>query len=501
MDELKHTSPLEEHPSNGFKSENGGVTPSATPTPMPSTPSYTGQPRPSVQAPYYGYSQPSPRPSFYPPYGAPNSLIPPREPAQSRFSEHPGGNWTHPIEQTPQSTPAPTTYAKARTNGSSKLIALLLCLCILLSGASGFVGMLIGRSLSPANTATGGTTVMWETGPSTPMPNGTTSDDALIAAAASARKSVVEITTETIVSGSFFGESVQSGAGSGVIVTNDGYIVTNHHVIDGANTITVRLENGESYAAILRGSDAETDLAVIKINVTAPLTPAQWGRSEDLRVGQHVLAIGNPLGTLGGSVSDGIISALDREITVGGIPMTLLQTNAAVNPGNSGGGLFNLAGQLIGIVNAKYTDESLEGLGFAIPQKIATMITEDLIAKGYVSGRPQIGLQLVNITSTNINQALSEYPALSNYVNGLRSYGVYISEVTGADIVSGSLLLGDLLDTIDGKKIASFNDIQTALRAHRVGDEITITVKRLNVATPVTATVRLTQKTTSTSLN
>ena len=497
MDELKNTFPAEDPSSEG-------IAPAAPTTPeAAAVPTAPAQPRPYAQpSHFYGYGQQ--RPTFYPPYGAPSgSLIPPHETAQSHFSEHPGGNWTRPIEQEPQSAPAPVTYTKARTGGSSKLVALLLCLCILLSGASGFIGVLIGQRLAPAGGTAGagggGATVMWETGPSTPVPGGTTDSDALIAAAASARKSVVEITTETIVSGSYFGQSVQSGAGSGVIITNDGYIITNHHVIDGASTISVRLENGEEYAATLRGSDEETDIAIIKINVTSPLTPAQWGRSEDLQVGQRVFAIGNPLGTLGGSVSDGIISALERDISVQGIHMTLLQTDAAVNPGNSGGGLFNLAGQLIGIVNAQYSDESLEGLGFAIPQKVATVIAEDLIQQGYVSGRPQVGFTLANITSSNINQALNAYPELTSYVNALRTYGVYVLNTNGVIFVEGSLQFGDLLLSIDGKTISSFANVQSALRTHEVGDQVVIKVRRANVADPIEVTVQLIQRTNTSS--
>src|SRR5699024_342301 len=149
-----------------------------------------------------------------------------------------------------------------------------------------------------------------------------------------------------------FQQYVSSGAGSGVILTQDGYIVTNHHVIEDANSITVRTRSGDEYNASLVGSDEQSDLAVLKIDATG-LTPAVLGDSTTLEVGELAIAIGNPLGELGGSVTSGIISALDREMTIDGQTMTLLQTDAAVNPGNSGGGLFNANGDLIGIVNAK----------------------------------------------------------------------------------------------------------------------------------------------------
>ena len=188
--------------------------------------------------------------------------------------------------------------------------------------------------------------------------------------------SVVEISTSSVVNDRFFHQYVTSGAGSGVIITqsNDaGYLLTNHHVIDGATEITVRLTNGAEYKAQLLGSDADEDLAVLRISkkATEVFTVAPIGDSSKLAVGQQVIAIGNPLGSLGGTVTDGIISALDRTVTIDNVSMVLLQHNAAINPGNSGGGLFDAMGNLIGIVNAKTSETGIEGLGFAIPVNIA----------------------------------------------------------------------------------------------------------------------------------
>lgn len=188
--------------------------------------------------------------------------------------------------------------------------------------------------------------------------------------------SVVEISTSSVVNDRFFHQYVTSGAGSGVIITqsNDaGYLLTNHHVIDGATEITVRLTSGAEYKAQLLGSDADEDLAVLRISkkATEVFTVAPIGDSSKLAVGQQVIAIGNPLGSLGGTVTDGIISALDRTVTIDNVSMVLLQHNAAINPGNSGGGLFDAMGNLIGIVNAKTSETGIEGLGFAIPVDIA----------------------------------------------------------------------------------------------------------------------------------
>ena len=189
---------------------------------------------------------------------------------------------------------------------------------------------------------------------------------------------VVEITTTNVVTDRFYGQYVTSGAGSGVIISENGYIITNHHVIDGARSITVRLTDGSEFAATLIGSNADKDIALLKISATG-LRAAVLGSSEALVVGQEVVAIGNPLGSLGGTVTDGIISALDRTVVIDGHRMTLMQTNAAINPGNSGGGLFNRAGELIGIVNAKQADTGIEGLGFAIPIDVAWETVETIV--------------------------------------------------------------------------------------------------------------------------
>ena len=195
--------------------------------------------------------------------------------------------------------------------------------------------------------------------------------------------SVVEINC-TVVSNSydFFGRPVTTkgaSAGSGVIIAENGTVITNHHVINGAEEITIRLRNGNIYEASLVGSDAAHDIAVIRITPAETLTYATFGESAALRVGQTVIVIGNPLGTLGGTVTDGIISALDRDIKIEGTEMRLLQTNASINSGNSGGGMFDLDGRLIGIVNAKSTGSAVEGLGFAIPSDTALEIAKQIL--------------------------------------------------------------------------------------------------------------------------
>lgn len=280
--------------------------------------------------------------------------------------------------------------------------------------------------------------------------------------------SVVEITTETVQT-SMWGQYVSSGAGSGVIIEKSGIIVTNYHVIEGAKTVTVRLTDGSEYSASLVGYDEAGDLAVIKINAgDKSLTVASLGCSADLEVGEDVVALGNPLGSLGGTLTTGIISAKDRTINVEGNDMVLLQTNAAINPGNSGGGLFNMAGQLIGIVNAKVSEEGIEGLGFAIPIDIAHPIISDLIKYGYVRGVVDSGLTIMEVTNQNLYYAYQKY--------GITSTGVIIIESRN----SSELQLGDIIVSVNGSAISSASDIELILKQFTVGDTIKLTVKRNN---------------------
>lgn len=284
---------------------------------------------------------------------------------------------------------------------------------------------------------------------------------------ANTEQSVVEITTETAAKDSYFQQMVTTGAGSGVIISKDGYIVTNHHVIDGANKITVRTKDGSTYNAKLIGKDSMSDLAVLKIDAEG-LTPALFGSSDALSVGDEAIAIGNPLGELGGTVTRGIISALDREITIDGQTMTLLQTDTAINKGNSGGGLFNNAGELVGIVNAKSSGTSVEGLGFAIPIDTAKPIIESLIASGYVTGRPQLGVSMVTISDE-----------LSAFQAGVSEMGVYVAKVNDHSAASqAGIQVKDRIVSIDGNEITSSADAAAIIAEKQVGDTITIIVMR-----------------------
>ena len=281
-------------------------------------------------------------------------------------------------------------------------------------------------------------------------------------AAEIALKSVVEVSTESKAENMIFGSYVTSGAGSGVIIATDGYIVTNDHVVSGCEKIVVRLSDGTYYEARLVASDVQTDLAILKIDAVN-LPAALFADSSDLRVGQRTLAIGNPLGNLGGTVTEGIISAKDREIVLGGEKMRLLQTSAAINPGNSGGGLFDLEGSLIGIVTAKPSGEESEGLGFAIASNMVKEVAASLIHNGYVTGRAGIGVMAVEVSSWT-----------DRIKHNVPENGVYI---TSAEEGSG-FSAGDRIIAADGDYISDMDSLRSVINRHSVGDILDFRVKR-----------------------
>lgn len=280
--------------------------------------------------------------------------------------------------------------------------------------------------------------------------------------------SVVAISTESVATDSWLRQYVTKGAGSGVIYSEDGYIITNNHVIEDASTIKVTLYDGSSYDATLVATDEQTDLAVIKIDQKG-LTPVTIGTMDNLNVGDLVVAIGNPLGTLSGTATEGIISALEREITLDGKTMTLIQTSASINPGNSGGGLFDQYGNLIGIVVAKSSGSDVEGLGFAIPCDKVSTVVKSLIENGYVEGRPAAGITIVDLTSA---QKAMQY--------GVSITGVYIQEVTGENAKKAGLKAGDLIYYVDDVKITDSSTLLNTIQSHQVGDTVEFTIVRDN---------------------
>ena len=285
--------------------------------------------------------------------------------------------------------------------------------------------------------------------------------------------SVVVITTEQVVYSqwSWYGQSqVESGAGSGVIISSDGYILTCDHVVSGASNITVTIGD-DDYTATVVGEDSTSDVAVLKIDANG-LTPAVVGDSDTLTVGDNVLAVGNPLGELGGTVTSGIVSALNRSVSIqssGSVnTMSLVQMDASVSPGNSGGGLFNMNGELVGVVNAKSSDSDAEGLGFAIPINDAMKVAQDLLENGYVTGRPYMGITYLAVTDAQTAQQL-----------GVNAYGIYVADVVkGGPADKAGLKVGDRIVSIDGTEVAQKTDLGTIIQQHSAGDTLSITVAR-----------------------
>lgn len=260
-----------------------------------------------------------------------------------------------------------------------------------------------------------------------------------------------------------------TASGTGIVMTEDGYLITNEHVVDGAVSIQVLLQDESQYAASLVGSDAISDLAVLKIDATG-LAAAEFGNSDEVQVGDTVVAIGDPLGIeLRGTMTDGIISAINRDVTTNGRTMTLLQTNAQLNNGNSGGPLINSYGQVIGINTMKmgsYYSNTVEGIGFAIPIATAKPIVDELIEKGYVAGRPAIGIQGDSVPG--YAQAYYHFPN-----------GVYVSYVyPGSDAQAKGLAEGDIITEIDGTAVSSMDDLNAVKNQHIAGDTVNLTVYR-----------------------
>lgn len=278
-----------------------------------------------------------------------------------------------------------------------------------------------------------------------------------------AAPSVVEITTETVKTDLVMRQYIASGAGSGVIITSDGYIVTNNHVIEGARRISVTTHDGRNFEAKVVGRDPQTDLAVVKINATG-LRPVVFGDSDKLVVGELAVAIGNPLGELGGTVTEGIISALNRDIIIEGQTMNLLQTSAAINPGNSGGGLFNSKAELIGIVNAKSSGLGIEGIGFAIPSNTVQEVAAQLMEYGYVRGRVEVGVTLVDISDVR-----------SAMLYGVPRLGVYVIDVSNKE---SGFKPGDRIVSVEGKEINSIKDFKNIISRYKVGDTLQVVVQR-----------------------
>ncbi|WP_444432714.1 S1C family serine protease [Ruminococcus sp.] len=384
--------------------------------------------------------------------------------SQNVYNSQPYGTApSHSANAKPPKAKKPKKQRKPISRGG---IAIALAVTMVFSCGLGFGG---GYFANKVNTSTSGSLNITKTSNSgtTTTASSTSTANSTSEIVKKTADSVVEISTESVVTGSFAQQYVQQGAGSGVIISQDGYILTNNHVINGANSVKVRLRDSTEYDATIIGSDSDNDIALLKVSATG-LSPATFGDSNSLAVGDYVVAIGNPLGELGGTVTDGIISALARKVTIEDTQMTLLQTNAQVNPGNSGGGLFNANGELVGIVNAKQSATEVEGIAFAIPINNVLDILSDLKEYGYVTGKVDLGIDFTDITSDE-----------TAFYYGVNQTGCYVLSVdSGSNAEKAGVTRGDLVTKVNDTDVSSSSDITAALEKAEVGDTVTFTVSR-----------------------
>ena len=345
-----------------------------------------------------------------------------------------------------------------------KITALLLA-CAVVGGAAGYGGAALSKS--------GKTTIQQSNRTAQEVTVKKVTGQALMSPAevyASTVNSIVSINCSA-VSTNIFGQRVESASsGSGFVITQDGYIVTNHHVISGASSVTVTMYDGTEYPATVVGSDSDYDVAVLKINATG-LQPVTLGSSEDVNVGDTVLAIGNPLGELTFSMSQGIVSSCNRAINVDGTPFNMIQVDCSINPGNSGGPLMNLYGEVVGIVSAKYSTYStttVEGLGFAIPISDVKAIITDIMENGAVTDKAYMAITAGTMTA----QMAAQYSI--DITQGVFVYSV----VDGGAGDKAGLRLGDVITKMNDTDLTSRQDMSAAMKSYRAGDTVTLTVYR-----------------------
>ena len=376
-----------------------------------------------------------------------------------------------PAHQAPQqSRQQPVWHAPQKESffkkTGTKVAALVLC-CALAGGAAGYGGAMLARSSRSSTTLQQSSRTVSQV--SVKKVDGQT----LMSAAevyASTVNSVVSINCSA-VSTNIFGQSVESASsGSGFIITQDGYIVTNHHVISGASSVTVTLHDGTEYPAAVVGSDSDYDVAVLKVEATG-LTAVTLGDSGNVNVGDSVLAIGNPLGELTFSMSQGIVSCCDRAINVDGTPFNMIQVDASINPGNSGGPLMNLYGEVVGIVSAKYSNYSnttVEGLGFAIPINDVQTIITDIMENGQVTDKPAL-----SITAGTMTEQMAAQYQLST------KKGVFVYSVNkGGAGDNAGLQMGDVITKLGDTEITSMEELSAAKKNYKAGDTVTVTFWR-----------------------
>lgn len=389
-----------------------------------------------------------------------------RDPNAESHTESAAGSTVEPAAE-PVVTDTPV-QPKKHHGGVGRVVALILS-CAVISAACGFGGAILAQNSS----RTGKTTVQQSNRTAATVSVKKVDGQTLMTPSevyASTVNSVVSINCSA-VSTNIFGQQTESASsGSGFIYTADGYIVTNQHVVANASSINVTLYNGDTYPATLVGSDSDYDVAVLKIDAK-DLPAVTLGSSTDVNVGDTVLAIGNPLGELTFSMSQGIVSCVNRAINVEGTPFNMIQVDASINPGNSGGPLMNLYGEVVGIVSAKYSsyaNTTVEGLGFAIPINDVQSIIKDIIENGSVGNKAYMAITAGTMTQ----QMAAQYK-----INATEGVFVYSVEDGGAGDKAG-LKLGDVITKLNDTQITSMEDLSAAKKGFKAGDTVTLTVLR-----------------------
>jgi len=371
---------------------------------------------------------------------------------------------------TPYHTPEQPLKKERKKRTGLKIVALALC-CSLLGGIVGAGGVVLAQNLlAPEKAEPASTTILVGDREVQPVDLAQIDTGKLLTPAevyAQNVNSTVGITTS--ITTNFWGYTTTSAAsGSGFIITEDGYILTNHHVIEGSNSITVTLYDGTTYDAQLIGYDESLDTAVLKVEAEG-LVPVVLGDSDNLNVGDSVIAIGNPLGELTFSLTAGAVSALDREVTLSTTTMDLIQTDCAINSGNSGGALFNLYGEVIGITNAKYSsssmsEASIDNIGFAIPINDAMNIVRSIIENGYIA-KPYIGVSIMDVSAETQSYGLPQGAAVKEIVEG-------------SPAEAAGLQLNDIITKADDTEITGSNDLVDYIGSRSAGDIVKLTVYR-----------------------
>lgn len=383
---------------------------------------------------------------------------------EPNYSYRPNYDEPLPVPEAPQSTPP----KKSNHRMTKRIVACVLCGALLIGGSFG-AGWFIKDHLLNQKDETSIMVSQREL-PEVTQVNVNGSDKLTYTEIYNANVDSCVSINASSTSYNFFMQPVETASsGSGFIITEDGYIVTNYHVISGSNSVSVTLDDGTTYDAKVVGGDEDYDIAVLKVDPgDTKLQPVVLGTSGSLQVGDEIVAIGNPLGELTFSMSEGIVSCVNREINVDGTPFNMIQITAAINEGNSGGPLFNIYGEVVGIVSAKYSTSSsgnaVEGLGFAIPMDDVLSMIEDIMENGQVTTRPYLGI--------------SAYYDSQPQVSGV-SAGVYVESVeAGGPAEKAGLQAGDVITMIGSSIISNRDDITSLSKTYKAGDTVTITYVR-----------------------